>query len=384
VSAAAPLVEPPLSYPPLRAVGPERAEAADAVREAERASEGARYAEAAAAFAAVSVSASSHPVLALRVLLGECWARLYLGELDQALELATRGRALAERADFGDAQRADAVFRLGCVRLKRSEVALAISLFTVALDLCDRSSERCDRLRARILEWRARGYQVQRDWRSAQHDVERALELAQANDDEHTRAHVLFQASLVAERTGQTLLACFYAEEARDIFDRLGDRQSAGRLLNNLGGLNFLLGRTEDAIGYLERAVACALELDATADAAQAISSLAQIHLRTGEVPLAEAQARHALEVLSGRDDFIDERGNAQLVLGRALTAQGRFDEAAAAFADADASFERLSSTSHRAAVWTAQGDLARAAGDCPGAADLYRRAVDALQDFHF
>jgi tetratricopeptide (TPR) repeat protein len=384
VSAAAPLLEPPVSFPPLRAVGPERTEAAELLRVADEAVSRARWEDAAAAFGACDVSPSHHPDLALRALLGECWARLYLGELDEALALATRGRALSELPELTDADRADAIFRLGCVRLKRSEVALALCLFSVALDLCDRSRLGCDRLRARILEWRARGYQIRRDWTAAQADVERALELAQSDGDEHTRAHVLFQASLVAERTGQTLLACFYAEEARELFERAGDRQSAGRLLNNLGGLNFLLGRTDEAVAFLKRAIASALDLDATADAAQAISSLAQVHLRTGAPDLAEAQARHALELLSGRDDFVDEIGNAQLVLGRALLDQSRFDEAAAAFAAADASFERLSSTSHRAAVWTAQGDLARAAGDCDGAADLYRRAVDALQDFHF
>ncbi len=384
VSAAAAILEPPVTLPSLRAVGAERMEYADELRSAELAIEQARYAEAANAFSALHVPAAHHPDLALRALLGETWARLYLGELDAALGLGIRARSFSEQQEFGDADRADAVFRLGCVRLKRSDVALAISLFTVALELCDRSGEACDRLRARILEWRSRGYQLRRDWRAAQADVERALELAQFRNDEHTLAHVLFQASLVAERTGQTLLACFYAEQAREIFERVGDRQSAGRLLNNLGGLNFLLGRKEEAVEYLKRAVAAALELDATADAAQAISSLAQVHLRSGEPDIAESQARYALELLAGRDDFVDEIGNAQLVLGRALAEQGRLDDAEVALAAADESFARLSSVSHRAAVWTAQGDVARLAGDCETAADLFRRAADALQDFNF
>ena len=120
------------------------------------------------------------------------------------------------------------------------------------------------------------------------------------------------------------------------------------------------------------------------ADAAQAVSSLAQVHLRTGHVQLAEEQARHALELLGDRVDFIDEIGNTQLVLGRSLLEQGRLDEAAALFRAAEASFAQLSSASHRAAAWTAQAELAVARGDKESAITLYQRAVQALQDFRF
>ena len=60
------------------------------------------------------------------------------------------------------------------------------------------------------------------------------------------------------------------------------------------------------------------------------------------------------------------------------------FDEAEQAFVKAEASFDQLSSASHRAAAWMARGDLANRRGDDRGAAALYRRAAEALQDFHF
>ena len=119
-------------------------------------------------------------------------------------------------------------------------------------------------------------------------------------------------------------------------------------------------------------------------DAGFAVSSLAQVHLRTGELDLAEEQARHALELLDGRDDYMDEIGNAQLVLGRSLLEQGRLDEAQAMFDDAESSLGQLSSASHRAAAWIAKGDLEAKRGEDRAAADHYRRAAEALQDFHF
>jgi len=119
-------------------------------------------------------------------------------------------------------------------------------------------------------------------------------------------------------------------------------------------------------------------------DAAGAVSSLAQVHLRTGDVKRAEEQAAHALELMGEREDMLNEIGNARLVLGRALLEQDRLDEADAALAEAEDAMAQLSSGSHRAAAWVAQGDLAQRRGDDRGAAVLYRRAAEALQDFRF
>ena len=108
------------------------------------------------------------------------------------------------------------------------------------------------------------------------------------------------------------------------------------------------------------------------------------MHQRIGEHETAERQARHALELLGAREDLLDEIGNAQLVLGRSLLDQGRLEEAGTWFVEAEKNFTQLSSGSHRAAAWVAQGDLATRLGDDRNAAGLYRRAAETLQDFRF
>jgi len=157
-----------------------------------------------------------------------------------------------------------------------------------------------------------------------------------------------------------------------------------GELTNNLGGLNFLLGKPDEAVALLKQAFAIALDTGREGDAGRVVSSLAQVHLRTGEIGQAEEQARHALRLLEGREDYVDEIGSAQLVLGRALLEQGRLDEAEAAFTAAESSFGQLGSASHRASAWVARGDLAAARGDHKLAADLYKSAAEALQDVRF
>ena len=197
-------------------------------------------------------------------------------------------------------------------------------------------------------------------------------------------AHVYFQASLIAEREGHWVTARTYAERARSLYEEVDDEADVGRLLNNLGGLNYLLGKPDDAIKYLKDAFKVLLDAGRDDEAATAVSSLAQVQLGQGELITAEEQARHALALLDGREDRLDEIGNAQLVLGRSLLEQGHLDDAEAAFAQAEATFEKFESASHRAAAWIAKGDLAARRGNDSEAARLYRRAAETLQDFRF
>ncbi len=322
--------------------------------------------------------------LELRALSGEAWAKLQAGELKEAAALLTEARALAEEPRFSDIERADVLFRLGACRYQLSSISTALGLFDAALDLAERSALPDDVLRAQIFRWRSRCYRRQRDWQAAREDVERALELAEGLSDRRAAAQVYFQASLVAEREGHWVLARTYAERARTYYEELADRENVGRLLNNLGGLTYLLGRPDQAIEYLQDSLRVLLDEGIDEEAAHVITSLAEIYVDTDRPVEAERQARRALELLGARDDFISEIGTAQLTLGRALSAQGRLDEAQETLTAADSSFEQMSSTSHRAATWVALGDVAAKRGDDREAARLYRRAAETLQDFRF
>ena len=324
------------------------------------------------------------PDLRLRALIAGAAARSELGRLDEALSLLEAARDLVEGDSFTDVDRANVLFHIGQARYRLSSIATATAIFTEALELMRHAGAIDDRLRCRILRWRSRCYRRQSDWEAARADVEAALELSERLGDGEALAHGYFQASIIAERKGQWVLARSYAERAKALYEEQEDRLNVGRLLNNLGGLAFLLGDGERAAELLKDAFTVALEAGSNPDAAQAVSSLAQVNLRTGRPELAEGQARQALSLLDGRVDFLDEQGNAQLVLGRALLEQGKLDESEQALAAAEDAFEQLSSRSHRAAAWTAQADLSLRRGDKDAALRLYRRANEALQDFSF
>jgi len=322
--------------------------------------------------------------LQVRHISGEAWARMHHGEVRAGIDLLVRARALVEGPSFDDTDRAAVVFRLGVGRYLISSIATAVALFGEALALLDRSELPSDLLRANVLTWRARCYRRQRDYEAAREDIEHALELAESMEDPHTLGEAYLQASLVAERDGHWVLARTYAERAKAQYEEASENANVGRLLNNLGGLEFLLGKPDKAIERLKEAFAVALDHGTEDDVATVVSSLAQVYLKTGDPVAAETQARDALRRLDDREDRMDEIGNARLVLGRALLEQERLDEAETALAEAEDALAQLSSGPHRAAAWVAQGDLAQRRGDDRQAAVLYRRAAEALQDFRF
>jgi tetratricopeptide (TPR) repeat protein len=324
------------------------------------------------------------PDTEFRTLLADAWRLMSAGDATNAVQLLERARAVSEQLPFTDVDRARVVFQLGCCRFTLGLVPNAVQLFSAALELCDRSGEPSDRVRVDALRWRARSYRRQREWEAARADADAALELAEHLGDAGVLADAHLQASAVAERTGQLLIARFYLERAVELFRHAGRFLDAGKALNNLGGVLFLLDCPEEAKDRLSEAFAVALELGDNVDAGYAVSSTAQVLVRTGCPAEGERAARHALSLLGGRVDHVNEVGNAQLVLGRALMEQGRLDEADEALAAADASVRQLNSLGHRAAVWLAQGDLAARRGDVETAATVYRRAAEALQDVRF
>jgi len=353
---------------------------------AEALAEAHRYEEAVAEFEQIrpDVSATGAAELDARLLSGEAWARMHNGELREALELLTRARTITQSEPFSELDHAEILYRLGVCRYRLSSISTAIGLFNEAYAIAEGSALPCDLLRSSILAYRSRCYRRQRDLEAAREDVERALELAQSLDDNPMMANVYVQASLVAERMGHWVLARSYAERAKSLYEELNDQRYLAGLLNNLGGLNLMLGKPEEAIEYLKSSYSTALDADSTEEAAQATGSLAAVHLELNDFEQAERFARQALSLLEGRVDFLHEIGPSQLVLGRALMEQGRLEEAEEAFKAADDSFEQLSSASHRARAWIAMGDLAARRGDDRTAARHYRNAADALQDVRF
>ena len=168
------------------------------------------------------------------------------------------------------------------------------------------------------------------------------------------------------------MLARKYAEQAKSIYEDLAEHRHVGRLHNNIGAFTFMLGKPDEGDPAPREAFRIALDMGNDADAAQAVSSLAQVHLRAAisTRPRSSLASRSAPR---GRVDFLDEIGNSQLVLGRALLEQGRLGEAEEQFRAADTTFEQFTSVSHRAAHGSPSA-TSRLAATCRGRTPLSPR----------
>jgi tetratricopeptide (TPR) repeat protein len=325
-----------------------------------------------------TVARAGDPRLELRHALARGWALHHAGRLDESV--AELGQAaLAESA--GDLDRALALYRLGVVRFKMGSHATAVAALDEALRCATESGDPSDALRARVLNTRAKIRRRQKDFVAASEDVSQALELAHGLGDDRVLAETYLDASLVAERRHEYGLAREYAERSKALYERVADHAYVGKLLNNLGQLRAITGRPEEAVPLLREAFRIAVDQDSRIDAAFAASSLASARLHTGDLEGAIESANRAIELLGSREEYRQEEGNARLVMGRAHMACDRIDEAERCFAAAADCFTAVESISHMAGAWVAMGDVAAAKGDPGRAAELYRRAAEALQD---
>ena len=362
--------------------GPAAVAAAEAaIVRAEAAIEAHRHSQAVAALDAVggAVSRADDPKLGMRFWLAQGWAVHHLGDLERAAAMLDRARGLAESGD--DLDRALALYRLGVVRFKMGSHATAVAALDEALRCATAAERPSDALRARILNTRAKIRRRQKDFTAAAEDVTAALELAHGLGDDRVLAETYLDASLVAERRNEYSRAREYAERSKALFERVADHEYVGKLLNNLGQLRAITGKPDEAVPLLREAFRIAVEQDNRVDAAFAASSLASARLHSGDPEGAVESANRAIELLGTREEFRQELGNARLVMGRAHLACGRVDEAERSFTAAADCFTAVESISHMAGAWVAIGDVAAERGDSARAADLYRRAAEALQD---
>jgi len=310
---------------------------------------------------------------------GETLALIRLGRLDEAAGLLDEARGLAE-GEHATVEQADVEYLTALRAYATSDISTARARFGRALGLLDAAEESDSRLRSDIHLWRSRCSRRERDWDAAREDIERALELCEDLGDVHRGAEANLQASLVAERQGRWVLARRYAQACLELCESAGDVVSAGRVLNNLAGLNHSLGDDDVAVAQLREAFQIFVDAHLDVEAGYVLSSLAEIHRSRGDLDQAETAADRALTLLANRVDHVQEIGTAQLVLARTHLERGELERAEDILASVDRSYELAESVSHRARSWMTRADLELQRANDAEAARLYRQAAVALQ----
>lgn len=211
-------------------------------------------------------------------------------------------------------------------------------------------------------------------------DLVRASELAElalieAGPDEAARAQALEIAAVLDMNLDRTARAEQRADEALQIYQRLGDAQGTARVLDGRAMATFLDGHIDVGVQLLRRAA------DLFEDSGDLVRVLTP-RSTAGHGLLFAGDAAGGLELTTSALELARTLGHpegqtyALWHTSEALSALGRVDEALAAGTDALAIAQRLGHRGWTATAWRAVGIARETAGDVEAALDAFERSL--------
>ncbi|PJF37379.1 MAG: hypothetical protein CUN49_00525 [Candidatus Thermofonsia Clade 1 bacterium] len=293
------------------------------------------------------------------------------GEYEQAFRILDEGASLAQTCSYAAGLATILRFRADVLWLD-GQVERAIPTAQQALALFERIDN--PEGRARTLNTLGIAYTYLGDYYQAIVHWLRAIQLYESLDER-------FGLSVICSNTGEAYqnlyamrTALFYHQRASDLLDG----KLTSDLSRNLGVDLVAVGRAEEGLGYLQRAVHIAKDNGEMDNLLQALASLAEAYWQLERYAEAEAVA---LELLTLAQERNAKRHllRAELVLGYCALAAGDASKAQEYFHEA---FVESQATSDRALIWRTHAALADAFNQAQPetAAMHYSIAADILE----
>jgi tetratricopeptide (TPR) repeat protein len=213
--------------------------------------------------------------------------------------------------------------KLGSIREKHGQLPAALRWFRRGLNLVEDEPSAGDSIVDLSLAYGAVRFRQGRfrdaiDWWNAVLDRD---DLTDAQ-----RGHALYRLVTAYAHIGSPE-AVPAAEEAIEIYERIGDLVGLGNVLNNLGIHAYYRGDWDQALDLWKRSEEARRRAGDLSGAAASVNNLAEIYSDQGKVEEAEEMFRRALYEWDS-SGIRAGVGLAYINLGRALTRVGRIDEA--------------------------------------------------------
>lgn len=211
----------------------------------------------------------------------------------------------------------------------------------------------------------------------AAHRASGLIEMAEEHGTRRGRGSVYWNASLVAEGRGEYAEARRLTERAIAYLSESEPTRDVPRLRLHYGWL-LLRANPPEPVAALEQLAAA---MDGLANVGTELEigrceyETGRAYLLLGEAQHAEALVRGALERIGDSGDF--DACDAHIVLGDALAATGRLDEALDEYRWAADRLAMLSAGRQSASVWRSLGDRLVSLGDHAAAARAYATALE-------
>ncbi|MDO8108128.1 helix-turn-helix domain-containing protein [Isoptericola sp. b441] len=211
----------------------------------------------------------------------------------------------------------------------------------------------------------------------AAHRASGLIELAERDGTRRGRGSVYWNASLVAEGRGEYAEARRLTERALAYLSEAEPTRDVPRLRLHYGWL-LLRSNPPEPVAALEQLQAAAeglVNVGTELELARCMFETGRAHLLLGDAARAEELTRASLERIGDSGDF--DACDAHIVLGDALAATGRLDEALVEYRWSADRLAMLSAGRQSASVWRSLGDRLVALGDPAGASGAYATALD-------
>jgi hydrogenase-4 transcriptional activator len=308
--------------------------------------------------------------LSLQALLCRRLASLHTeqGEWPVALHFARQALHLAELDDHPSDQ-GEAHQALGKAYRLLGQPAFARQHFQAALNLHQA-------LGARVLM--ARSYfglsavaTGSSEYALARQVLHRAFNLVSKADDPLLYGLLCsMQAStLMLEETAPLAERVLWFERARAAFEQVGHRRFLARVLGNWGDQLLRVGNWQEGERLLQQALALSQELQDRRALANALESLAELHVRQGKYEISQSYLAEALSWVEGRDHFVELQ--VRLSMARLHWQQGHATPARAAFAAVVARAGETEAKQWQVAAQLYLAEMALSEGQETTAADL-------------
>ncbi len=202
----------------------------------------------------------------------------------------------------------------------------------------------------------------------------RALRAARQAGDRAAEAYAL-NALAIVERRGRTRQAVGYLQQALALFSEVGDRFGAACVLTHLGSCEWRLGRYPQAAAHRRQALALFRETGDRPGEARALKGLGLVEGRLGRYRQAAGHFQESLVLyreLGDRSNEAHALRNLGLVGGR----QGRYPQATGHLQRALTLFREIGDRSGAASALADLGTVACQQGHYPEAAGHFQRAL--------
>jgi tetratricopeptide (TPR) repeat protein len=254
--------------------------------------------------------------------------QIAIGAYDSAREALERSLALLPPEP--GSLHSVVLMHLGVIHCSQGELERGEEYFLRALPICRQLHDRW--AEAVLLQNLGQVKDISGDWPGALAEYRRALDLAEQLGSLVRQVEISLGLGILYTNQGDGEAALASLTHSLDLARRHGLRENLVYIQSSLADLQIRTGAVEAAEHCLHEAEPLALELDVVSQQPEIYRGWALVKLMRGDIQGALADANRAVALAREIADPLAE-GISQRVLGRALLAAGRREEALGSFA---------------------------------------------------